>query len=382
MRELRAKEDAKRQEAYLDEAYRERLSRIEDGHEEDDSDWDPIEDVIEDERGAYIDLIKHFLFMTEDAGNDSDTKALEPPTSRITQNGRSATANDTRVSKKTKKPKQKAEANGSVQNIPDKAAHDTASQVCRRLKEGVKLNYSRGLHVAGTIDNPSEIHDKTPPLPDEEIDLLLKDMAEIKHLLFCRLVLSHATVLPAAIQASSVDEFMNNKEVTDADLRDLCLKMENPGLQEVRDACADLDRGDKEESDDYSHVDDEVEVDEVTDKMKKFGVSKERHHRALPKAWMSQREKQVRKNAHQGEHLSISLRLGLKTHMLTLARSTAEAISNLGKCASKSAGSISTIIRVKRPSVAEGGCNSVSSQKTAIFTMLSNCAGTGTNSSI
>lgn len=65
MKELRAKEDLKRQEAYLDEAYNARLSE-----EEQEAQWDPIEEVIEDERGNYIDLIKHILLLTESVEDD------------------------------------------------------------------------------------------------------------------------------------------------------------------------------------------------------------------------------------------------------------------------------------------------------------------------
>lgn len=73
----------------------------------------------------------------------------------------------------------------------------------------------------------------------------MKDIVEIKHLLFCRLLLSHASLLPIAIRANSAEEFLEGKEISNTDLRDLCLKMENPGLQEVRDECADLVRGER-----------------------------------------------------------------------------------------------------------------------------------------
>ena len=107
----------------------------------------------------------------------------------------------------------------------------------------VKIHYSKGFHVTGTIDNPIDLKDKTAPYPDDEINQMLEDLAEIKHLLLCRLLLSHANVLPAAIRANSVEEFLNNSEVTDTDLRDLALKMDNPRVQEIRDACANLGRG-------------------------------------------------------------------------------------------------------------------------------------------
>ena len=256
MRALRAKEDLKRQDSYLEEAHKEKLSQ-----EEQEARWDPIEDVVEDERGNYIDLIKHVLLMTDSVHEDHESARQELSINATMEPGIPPATTGSRPSKKTKQ-KAAAAAAADTRTRTDlfvKASHNTRSQVRKRLKEGVKLNYSKGLHVTGTIDNPLELKDKTAPYPDEEIDRLLEDMAEIKHLLFCRLLLSHATVLPAAIRANSVEEFLNNSEVTDIDLRDLALKMDNAGLQDIRDACADLGRGEEKEESKVS--DDDFEGD-------------------------------------------------------------------------------------------------------------------------
>lgn len=296
MRDLRAREDAKRQETYLEQAWQERMSE-----EEENAHWDPIEDVIEDERGNYIDLIKHILLMTEDTSGDQATKVLEPAPNGEAEAGPPIEANAPKPSKRSKKSKQKALSSGSDRPLPDKAAHDTASQVRRRLKEGVKLSYTSGMHVAGTIDNPVELKDKTAPFPDEEINELLQDMAEVKHLLFCRLLLAHATVLPAAIKANSVEEFLNNKEVTDTDLRDPAIKMDNPGLQEIRDACADLGRG-EEEDDEGDGAEEDPDIDKMSAKMKKIRLSEDMERfrqkkfwpsRKVPESWAPEREKQA-----------------------------------------------------------------------------------------
>ena len=298
MRDLRAKEDAKRSEAFLEEAYKERMSE-----EEENAHWDPIEDVIEDERGNYVNLIKHILLMTEDTSGNHETNGpnlasvgnaeAEPPTESTAP----------KASKKAKKSKQKAVTNGSDQPLLDKAAHDTASQVRRRLKEGVKLSYASGMHVAGTIDNPVELRDRTAPFPDEEIDELLQDMAEVKHLLFCRLLLAHATVLPAAVEANNVEDFLNSKDVTDTDLRDLAIKMDNPGLQEIRDACADLGRGEEEDDEDEGRsAEEDSNVDKLAAKMRRTRVFEEmkrfrreniRRNKQLPETWAPEREKQT-----------------------------------------------------------------------------------------
>lgn len=287
LRELKAKEDLKRQEAYLEGVYNSTLS------EEREAEWDPIEDVIEDERGNYIDLIKHILLLT-DPVNDAETTDLPCGLNKLDQN---ATAPGTNPSKKGRRTKPKAITNGpdAVPLLPDKLSHDTRSQIRKRLSEGVTLEYAPGLHITDTIDNPAETRKKTAPIPDEEIDKLLEDMAEIKHLLFCRLLLSHATVLPAAISSNTVDEFLNNKEVTDADLRDLALRLDSPGLQEIRDACADLGRGDEDEDDVYEEPEVNSDTDKTEERLQKLGLSNKIGNRAgLPDTWATSREKQMK----------------------------------------------------------------------------------------
>lgn len=64
-KEQKAKEYIRRQETELETAYLERMSEKE--VEEKEAEWDPIEDVMEDERGTYVDLIKHFLFMNKES---------------------------------------------------------------------------------------------------------------------------------------------------------------------------------------------------------------------------------------------------------------------------------------------------------------------------
>jgi hypothetical protein len=54
MNGLRAKEEQKKQDALLEKAYKERLAQ-QDG-EDGDFDWDPIEDILEDNRGNYIGI--------------------------------------------------------------------------------------------------------------------------------------------------------------------------------------------------------------------------------------------------------------------------------------------------------------------------------------
>jgi hypothetical protein len=77
-------------------------------------------------------------------------------------------------------------------------------------------------------------------VPEDEIEQLLDEVAEIKKFIFRRLLLAQSALLPAALQSNSIDEFLGKEDVTREHLRDLCLKLERPKLQDMRDACADF----------------------------------------------------------------------------------------------------------------------------------------------
>ena len=61
-KELRKKEDLKRQDDFLEEVYRERISL----RENEDAAWDSIEDVVEDERATYVEIKNLFLMLKEE----------------------------------------------------------------------------------------------------------------------------------------------------------------------------------------------------------------------------------------------------------------------------------------------------------------------------
>ncbi len=61
-KDAKAKEDRMRQDAYLEQVYKERLTEKERNGEgedtkDDEMDWDPIEDVLEDNRGSYLGML-------------------------------------------------------------------------------------------------------------------------------------------------------------------------------------------------------------------------------------------------------------------------------------------------------------------------------------
>lgn len=95
-----------------------------------------------------------------------------------------------------------------------------------------------------------------------ETDKLFDDVAQIKELIFCRLLLSQAALLPAALRATSVADLLSDNEMSTADLRDLCFKVERPTLQNIRDACADLTRNEATEDTAQEEEEDEAEDDD------------------------------------------------------------------------------------------------------------------------
>ena len=70
-KEIREQEDLKRQNEFLEEAYQERMSL----KENEDVAWDPIDDVVEDERATYVEIINLFL-MAKDEMPSSTPRAL------------------------------------------------------------------------------------------------------------------------------------------------------------------------------------------------------------------------------------------------------------------------------------------------------------------
>ncbi|KAL6924063.1 hypothetical protein FSST1_001337 [Fusarium sambucinum] len=294
---MRRKEDQRLQDAFLDEAYKERMEQ--NAHDADDDAWDPIEDMEEDKRNQYIDLIKHFLWMPIDleekasTSNDASSSTAVAEASSTSApapepKGSTASASVTKPKAKKKKAKNASKKATGIEDTlvgqlkllamsqraqssvepelkePDKKNIETEEEMRKRLSEGVKKNLDNltGMQMVGTMENPHETWDRTAPIPEDEIDTLIRDIREIKLYLFCRLILSQASLLPAALQAKSVQEFLDDSTVAESDLRDLCLKVAEPTLQDIRDASADFARGDK--PDESIPVDDDDDDDDET----------------------------------------------------------------------------------------------------------------------
>ncbi|KAI1147920.1 hypothetical protein F4825DRAFT_455000 [Nemania diffusa] len=302
LRTQREKEEKQRQDAYLETVYQESMNAAAES-EQDAEMWDPIDDFLEDERCRYVDLIKHFLWMEvlDEEEEKEEAEAEKQSTSAAATGLSASNPAPTKKPKKKAKPKdakalavakkpsesrstliaesQRSRRTGQAQILalidseetgsrpsdrnagPDKSNMETEEAMRKRLKEGVEKNWDDvyGPVLVGSLETPHGTHEKTPPMEDDEIETLMQDIKEIKLLLFCRLLLSHASLLPAALRAASVDEFLNDTTITEADLRDLCLKVEQPSLQDIRDACADLLREGESETEKENGGDDEHE---------------------------------------------------------------------------------------------------------------------------
>lgn len=296
----RARENQQRQDTFLEEVYKQRMAEL----EEEDLDWDPIEAVIADERGNYIDLIRHFLW-AERAQQVSSVptpqgEALAHVTAdlRTDKENQSPIAGGGQVSgKKKKKSKAKQIAGGqgvtSGKDLqePDKDNIETEASMRQRLTQSQEYKPPPGCFImAGTIQRPAEVLKTGAPIAEYELDELMAEVVEIKHLLFCRLLLSHAAPLEVALQAGSVEEFLMSPDLSETDLRDLCLKMEKPSLQEIRDACADLKRGD-EEFDENADEEDEGEDNDIDEPLRMTDERLGGGPKSLvPSKWKGERE--------------------------------------------------------------------------------------------
>lgn len=205
MKQVRAKEEAQRQEEYLDRMYNERKFQADDAT---DSEWDPIEEAIKNNRGNFVGLIKYFLW--QDVAPCSDMKPSDV-TSKPEGGEEAPAGGSTAAAKAAKgsKNKKKAKAEDTQAIEEPKGTAETKEEMHRRLQEGSTIQHGRGpptLVLTRAIEFPVEL-DKTP-LPEEEIDILLEEISEIKHLLLCRQLLSHSTLLPAALKANSVEGFL------------------------------------------------------------------------------------------------------------------------------------------------------------------------------
>jgi hypothetical protein len=296
-REKQAREAQKQQEQYLDETYKQRLS---DMSEEEQDDWDPIKDVYGYERDNYVELIKYFLVLKDqEPTGDACTEFDSPQIDDAPASAAPAKALSKSAKKRAKKvnAETKKLADPTLQTEEGRGANviemETRAQMRQRLRTPVRFQRAKGWYAQGV--GPTGYDAQTPVIPDDEIEQLLDEVAEIKNFLFCRLLLTQSTLLPAALKAESIEDFISKEEIARENLRDLCLKLERPVLQDVRDACADFIRErdgveDLEEPEEKKEADDHHDVYKTPDKYRlKFKKGK------VPDNYKTKREKSAKK---------------------------------------------------------------------------------------
>ncbi|KAK5714581.1 hypothetical protein LTR15_010763 [Elasticomyces elasticus] len=150
MAEKRRREDAQRQDAFLDRVYRERVAQSSD--EDDDLEWDSIEDAIEDERANFVDLLKHLLWLSPDVnapqsssiqssadGNGKDGSASPAQKENIDTNSKSQMKNAKKRAKTKAKlssgPKQSGAEDDGIVKIE---VNETRAEMQHRLVTGAK----------------------------------------------------------------------------------------------------------------------------------------------------------------------------------------------------------------------------------------------------
>lgn len=253
---------------------------------EEECSWDPIDDIVKDDRSKYIDIIQIFLLLKDETVEDENVELTKPSLAKEKKTSKKKGA-------KVDEKKEPLEPNGLL----------TRLKIRKRLKEGDEYRHGPGPMLKGTIENPLDAGNRTVPLSDDEIDGVLDEITEIKHLFFCRLLLSHASLLPAAIRANNVEAFLADREINDADLRDICLKLENPDLQAMRDACADLLRGEEDDVEEPSETDEGESniLSEITKPPSKFPPW--RRSNGLPQMWKPKRDHQLRKRRQRQQSI-------------------------------------------------------------------------------
>ena len=177
----RRRENNRKQELFLDEAYRARLA------EEDVETWDPIQDERSSLRADYVDLIRHFLWLpAQEIPLPAEPEGVRDTTKNVANEELPSTgAAETGKKKKKKRPQPKPKANGestSSQTQPDKQNIETVDQLRDRLGRGMHISdMPRGAYLVGTVENPTEeLWNTTAPMAASEVDGLVDQMKEIK----------------------------------------------------------------------------------------------------------------------------------------------------------------------------------------------------------
>lgn len=99
--------------------------------EEDEAKWNPIDDVVEDERTNHTDMVSLSLMLRDEAVKGSNPSTDEKQTSVF--------------SNRSKKAKHKSSDQKPTPESPERTGLETISQMRQRLKDGVSYSDGYGL---------------------------------------------------------------------------------------------------------------------------------------------------------------------------------------------------------------------------------------------
>ncbi|KAG9241107.1 hypothetical protein BJ878DRAFT_483251 [Calycina marina] len=324
-KEAKAREDQKRQDELLNKIPQERLNTEDEGVRTDDSDFDPIEDVLDDKCNNFIALFQRFLWMTvpETASKiteyDSEaatastmvdveevlkevvaplmeksevacTDLVDNPVLLVTVEDASADEGETAgMDNQPAKPshskdrKLKPRGNAALRSlsqrflVPDLSLHHYLIQKALRLPEENRSQLAKRLRKNGDSD---------------------RDRRETRHWL--KNDTDYNLRIVSGILASSIDspvihhKFLANERIPAAELQDLCQKIEYPGLQDMRYACANLFHPDQEEEYKKNRQVNSREVGLVTERNRDIAgrrtLAGRRRGADPPNTWISKRE--------------------------------------------------------------------------------------------
>jgi len=188
LKATKQKENRKKQDEYLEQAYLERSS------DDDESTWDPIEDSVEDERASFLDMIAHLVWLedfphdpveqheiasAQEEHTDSSIPAGKENVGRDTSEVIAVKTDDTPRSKNARKKARQSVDKAQKQASSESGAEATVNvneskeSLRRRLLNGGEYDYKagmrkyslldRGLQMGGTLDDPNEVSSRLPP---------------------------------------------------------------------------------------------------------------------------------------------------------------------------------------------------------------------------
>lgn len=260
VKELEAEDDAKqeaekkkvRAEAKLYKEYLERVEEIKAAEQEriraeveQEEVWDPIEDVVRDQRVGYVALVRALLEKRPE-GVEEEKEAVERAR-EVDKKGR--IVEDMKLKglvNYTKRfgldaGKRKRMDFRPVTRVMDENGNYEGGAVGLLGKKGEEDEL-----YEGTLDAINDLFNLERGaagylLNEREATLtkMEEESRDVKELLLLRLIAQKPHLLRVALNKQSVDEFLKDEEVKNTDLRDLALALANPTLKQLRNACAD-----------------------------------------------------------------------------------------------------------------------------------------------